>query len=64
MIVNGRVSPRPRVWMATVDSSHRPAVGSSAQNDRSPGARVDMRQIVPQATDTGRTNKVGPCLKQ
>ncbi len=31
MIVNGRVSPRPRVWIATVDSSQRPSVGSAPQ---------------------------------
>ena len=31
MIVNGSVSPRPSVWIATVDSSHRPSVGSAPQ---------------------------------
>ena len=31
MIVNGRVSPRPSVWIATVDSSQRPSVGSAPQ---------------------------------
>src|SRR4051812_28384665 len=34
MTVNGKVSPRPSVWIATVDSSQRPGVGRSAQNCR------------------------------
>ena len=35
-MVNGSVRPRPSVWMATVDSSQRPSVGSAAQNARIP----------------------------
>ena len=37
--MNGRVRPRPRVWMATVDSSQRPSVGRSRQNCPRPGRR-------------------------
>src|SRR5689334_10914148 len=43
MIVNGSVRPRPRVWMATVDSSQRPSVGRAAQNDLMPVTRTSWR---------------------
>src|SRR5690242_3364988 len=51
MIVNGSVRPRPRVWMATVDSNQRPSVGRALQKSRIPPTMTFCR--------SGPTSRLG-----